>query len=121
MPSSRLGRARPVGLQPTDLIRGHPRAVWQKPLWLLVDARPKAGHERIDIGSERIPLLIKGNRFMPHSVEMITVAGASIRLFRGGTGEPLVFLHGAGGHTGWMAFLEALSERFTVFAPEHPG
>ncbi len=58
---------------------------------------------------------------MPHSVEMITVAGASIRLFRGGMGEALVFLHGAGGHTGWMAFLEALSERFTVVAPEDPG
>jgi pimeloyl-ACP methyl ester carboxylesterase len=62
---------------------------------------------------------------MPHSVEMVTVAGATIRLFRGGrTGadaRPLVFLHGAGGHTGWMAFLEELSARFAVFAPEHPG
>jgi pimeloyl-ACP methyl ester carboxylesterase len=62
---------------------------------------------------------------MPHSVEMVTVADATIRLFRGGPrGEgaaPLVFLHGAGGHTGWMAFLEELSTRFSVFAPEHPG
>jgi pimeloyl-ACP methyl ester carboxylesterase len=62
---------------------------------------------------------------MPHSVEMVTVADATIRLFRGGPrGEgaaPLVFLHGAGGHTGWMAFLEELSTRFAVFAPEHPG
>ncbi len=58
---------------------------------------------------------------MPHSVEMVTVASATIRLFRGGTGQPLVFLHGAGGHTGWMAFLEELATRFAVFAPEHPG
>ncbi len=58
---------------------------------------------------------------MPHRVERFTVAGATIRLFRGGTGPPLVFLHGAGGHTGWMAFLEELSARFAVFAPEHPG
>ena len=58
---------------------------------------------------------------MPHSVEKVTVAGATIRLFRGGSGQPLVFLHGAGGHTGWMAFLEELSTRFAVFAPEHPG
>src|SRR6266851_1591721 len=57
---------------------------------------------------------------MPHSVEMVTVASATIRLFRGGTGQPLVFLHGAGGHTGWMAFLEELSARFAVFAPQHP-
>jgi pimeloyl-ACP methyl ester carboxylesterase len=54
---------------------------------------------------------------------MITVAGATVRLLRGGpTGAaPLVFLHGAGGHTGWMAFLEELSQRFAVFAPERPG
>jgi pimeloyl-ACP methyl ester carboxylesterase len=62
---------------------------------------------------------------MPHSVEMVTVAGARIRLFRGGPAEagapPLVFLHGAGGHTGWMAFLDELATRFRVFAPEHPG
>src|SRR5437868_6036682 len=62
---------------------------------------------------------------MPHSTEMITVDGATIRLLRGGPerrdAQPLVFLHGAGGHTGWMAFLERLSTRFAVFAPEHPG
>jgi len=60
---------------------------------------------------------------MPHSIDMITVAGARVRLFRGGPkgAPPLVFLHGAGGHTGWMAFLEELSARFEVFAPEHPG
>ncbi len=62
---------------------------------------------------------------MPHSVETVTVAGATIRLFRGGpTGAdapPLVFLHGAGGHTGWMPFLDELATRFAVFAPEHPG
>jgi pimeloyl-ACP methyl ester carboxylesterase len=58
---------------------------------------------------------------MSHSVETISVSGARIRLFRGGSGQPLAFLHGAGGHTGWMAFLEELSERFAIFAPEHPG
>src|SRR5712692_3289390 len=58
---------------------------------------------------------------MPHSVEMVTVTGATIRLFRGGSGQPLVFLHGAGGHTGWMGFLDELATRFAVFAPEHPG
>ncbi len=62
---------------------------------------------------------------MPHNVEMVTVVGATIRLFRGGPEDsgapPLVFLHGAGGHTGWMAFLDELSKHFAVFAPEHPG
>jgi len=58
---------------------------------------------------------------MAHSTEMITVDGATIRLLRGGSGTPIVFLHGAGGHTGWMGFLDELSRRFAVFAPEHPG
>ena len=60
---------------------------------------------------------------MPHSEEMVTVSGAQIRLLRGGAAEapPLVFLHGAGGHTGWMVFLDELSRDFAVYAPEHPG
>jgi len=60
---------------------------------------------------------------MPHSTEMMTIDGAKIRVLRGGPGgaQPLVFLHGAGGHSGWMAFLEELSQRFAVYAPEHPG
>ena len=58
---------------------------------------------------------------MPHSTAMIKVGGTAIRMLRGGAGPPLVFLHGAGGHTGWMPFLETLSRNFEVFAPEHPG
>jgi pimeloyl-ACP methyl ester carboxylesterase len=60
---------------------------------------------------------------MPHTEEMVTVGGARIRLLRGGRpgAAPLVFLHGAGGHTGWMSFLDALAEHFAVYAPEHPG
>jgi pimeloyl-ACP methyl ester carboxylesterase len=37
-----------------------------------------------------------------------------------GSGPPLVFFHGAFGLQ-WDPFLDALSERFTVYAPEHPG
>ena len=60
---------------------------------------------------------------MPPIEEMIAVNGTTIRLLRGGRSDaqPLVFLHGAGGHTGWMGFLDALSEDFAVYAPEHPG
>ncbi len=60
---------------------------------------------------------------MPYTEEMLTVNGAEIRLLRGGRegAPPLVFLHGAGGHTGWMGFLDALADEFAVFAPEHPG
>jgi pimeloyl-ACP methyl ester carboxylesterase len=38
----------------------------------------------------------------------------------GGSGSPVVFLHGAGGLL-WDEFLEALAARHTVYAPEHPG
>ena len=64
---------------------------------------------------------------MAYTDEMITAAGAQIRLLRGGpakgadSAQPLVFLHGAGGHTGWMGFLDELAEDFAVYAPEHPG
>jgi pimeloyl-ACP methyl ester carboxylesterase len=37
-----------------------------------------------------------------------------------GSGPPVVFLHPAGG-PGWDPFLDALAERHTVYAPDHPG
>ena len=64
---------------------------------------------------------------MPHIEEFVeefvTAAGTQIRLLRGGSdgAQPLVFLHGAGGHTGWMGFLDELARDFAVYVPEHPG
>jgi pimeloyl-ACP methyl ester carboxylesterase len=37
-----------------------------------------------------------------------------------GSGPPLVYLHAAGGPI-WDDFVEGLTERFTVYAPHHPG
>lgn len=39
----------------------------------------------------------------------------------GGNGEPLLFLHGAGGPMVGAPFLDELAKRFTVYAPAHPG
>ena len=39
----------------------------------------------------------------------------------GGNGEPLLFLHGAGGPMVGAPFLEELAQNFTVYAPAHPG
>jgi pimeloyl-ACP methyl ester carboxylesterase len=60
---------------------------------------------------------------MPPVEEMITVNDTAIRLLRGGrpNAPPLVFLHGAGGHVGWMGFLDELARDYAVYAPEHPG
>ncbi len=54
-----------------------------------------------------------------HSFE--TINGCKISLRRAGKGEPLLFLHGAGGGHIWFPFMAALSERYEVFVPEHPG
>jgi pimeloyl-ACP methyl ester carboxylesterase len=44
----------------------------------------------------------------------------STRVHSAGSGDPVVFLHGAAGLQ-WDAFLDGLAEQHTVFAPEHPG
>jgi len=46
---------------------------------------------------------------------------APIRYLEGGSGEPLVFLHGAGGMTADDPILKELSSRFHVYAPYLPG
>lgn len=46
---------------------------------------------------------------------------APVRYFEGGSGAPLVFLHGAGGLTADDPFLAALAARHHVFAPLIPG
>ncbi len=46
---------------------------------------------------------------------------APVRYLEGGSGEPLVFLHGAGGMTAEDPLLTALAQRWHVFAPFLPG
>jgi pimeloyl-ACP methyl ester carboxylesterase len=43
-------------------------------------------------------------------------------VYRHGSGEPLLWLHGAGGlNKGWTPELEALAQQYDVIAPVHPG
>jgi pimeloyl-ACP methyl ester carboxylesterase len=44
-----------------------------------------------------------------------------VRYYEGGKGQPLVFLHGAGGLDLDLDFLDQLAQRFHVFAPLVPG
>jgi pimeloyl-ACP methyl ester carboxylesterase len=44
-----------------------------------------------------------------------------VRYYEGGAGQPLVFLHGAGGLDLDQGFLAALAEKFHVYAPLVPG
>jgi len=44
-----------------------------------------------------------------------------VRLRRDGRGDPLVFLHGAGGWPAWGPFFAKLAGKHGVLIPEHPG
>jgi pimeloyl-ACP methyl ester carboxylesterase len=56
----------------------------------------------------------------PHE-ERISVGGIEVHTWVGGRGDPLLVLHGAGGNRGWRRWMERVGERFTVWAPTHPG
>lgn len=56
----------------------------------------------------------------PHE-ETISVGGIDVHAWVGGRGDPLLVLHGAGGNRGFTRWLDQVSERFTVWAPTHPG
>ena len=56
-----------------------------------------------------------------HTDQMISIRGCRIRLMRGGSGPPLLFLHGGGGAGIWLPSMAALAKKFDVLAPEHPG
>jgi pimeloyl-ACP methyl ester carboxylesterase len=48
------------------------------------------------------------------------INGTELGVFEAGTGETLLFLHGAGG-SNWSPLLQRLAEKHHVLAPEHPG
>jgi pimeloyl-ACP methyl ester carboxylesterase len=56
-----------------------------------------------------------------YTTEHAPVAQTQLYLLKGGSGHPMVVLHGVEGHEGWLAFHEALAESATVYAPSHPG
>jgi len=54
--------------------------------------------------------------------EFLELDGGRVHLLRGGTGEPVLFLHAAGGAGTWLPFHGLLaSAGFEVIAPDHPG
>lgn len=50
-----------------------------------------------------------------------SIGGREIRVWRGGSGRPLLYLHGFEQHPGAAPFLSRLAGRFELCAPEHPG
>jgi len=56
------------------------------------------------------------------TAEYLELTGGRVHLFRGGSGEPVLFLHAAGGAGAWMEFHGQLAGAgFDVIAPDHPG
>lgn len=55
--------------------------------------------------------------------EAINVQGRSVRLWRGGVGEPVILLQGgmADAELHWAPIWDRLARRFEVFAPDWPG
>jgi pimeloyl-ACP methyl ester carboxylesterase len=53
--------------------------------------------------------------------QRIDVAGLSVHLLEGGTGDPLLLVHQGMGPMGWTSFHERLAETFAVTAPDMPG
>ena len=58
---------------------------------------------------------------MPFQEEFFNLRGTKIQLLKGGSGDPLLYLHSAGGEVVWLPFFELLSQHFTVYLPAHPG
>jgi pimeloyl-ACP methyl ester carboxylesterase len=58
---------------------------------------------------------------MTFTESYVEVRGCRVRLRRGGSGAPLLFLHGASGAPAILPFMEKLAQRFDVLVPEHPG
>src|SRR5262245_29866393 len=54
-------------------------------------------------------------------VSNVAICGCNIRMMRGGSGPPLVVLHGSSGAGTWLPFMASLAESFDVIVPEHPG
>src|SRR5713101_2527929 len=56
-----------------------------------------------------------------HSSSTVTIKDCRIRLMRGGSGPPVLFLHGSGGAPSWLPFMARLATKFDVIVPGHPG
>ena len=55
-----------------------------------------------------------------HNEEIVSVRGRKIKLFRGGAGAPLLFLHDSF-CPAWLPIHDMLAAQFDVIAPVHPG
>ena len=58
---------------------------------------------------------------IPAVEQTIEVGDVALHLLRGGSGRPVLVLHGIEGPEGWLEFHDRLAQRAEVLAPAHPG
>ncbi|MGE3247674.1 MAG: alpha/beta fold hydrolase [Beijerinckiaceae bacterium] len=58
---------------------------------------------------------------MSFSEQTLNVHGREISYRRGGSGQPLLYLHGTDSLNHWPAILDDLAKNYDVIAPDHPG
>ena len=58
---------------------------------------------------------------MPGTETKHKVRDVNVRMLRGGSGPPVVFLHGANGLPVWLPFFELIAAKCELMVPEHPG
>ncbi len=51
----------------------------------------------------------------------LTVRGTQVRLLTGGTGDPVLYLHGSGDLGAWLPAHERLAADYSVYRPDLPG
>jgi pimeloyl-ACP methyl ester carboxylesterase len=54
------------------------------------------------------------------TTETVDVRGLKLKVQQAGSGETILFLHGAGG-SNWTGLLDRLATKYRVILPEHPG
>jgi pimeloyl-ACP methyl ester carboxylesterase len=62
-----------------------------------------------------------GGKMADHAISTMSIRDCRIHVMRGGSGSPLLFLHGGGGVGIWLPCMARLAKKFDVIAPEHPG
>lgn len=51
----------------------------------------------------------------------LKVGDIDVQMFSGGSGPALLYIHGAGGNTGWQPYHDELAKNYKVYAPSLPG
>ena len=53
--------------------------------------------------------------------DIVEVGGSKLNMVKGGSGKPLLVLHGEMGYSGWLKHHEALAQHYTLHIPLLPG